>query len=492
MRLSLLLALALASGASALPPSGVDIAKASNVVWTDPIWKSDGTGMPPPLPSLPLRRADGGVPGFAGAMPIGNGDVTSSVWVDGATGDLRLLVSKSDVFDENSQPVKTGVLRITFDPPLWTPPAPPAPVKSDCKPIDPASPLSAFFKEGGAGKTSTICDQSHLMKVAEPPCSSTNETVCAAQAAKACCTTAGCVAFSLNPTAGRGVNGHAAEFCGSTRTNVGGTPGSWALDEQLSRSTGTWTMIGAPPPPAPAPVGPTGCTAGQAFCQTLDLASSTVTIKTRKVEVTVSIDLNAPAPGGGTMRIAAKSSSKFGLKVALEPYRLSGVKEPDGRGYCKPRFEQADTIVDQKDKLTWYHWNHINTTYFNDTMAAQGVDPAANPQLVDMFTHRAFGGSLSAAGLTGGGLSLSSSGRSLSSVDVELKLLTMMAGSGGEWIAAVGKLPAAAVEGSQGQAVAATWGEIMERSYIEVSGRSPLTGPSSKQITDHVNWDRCA
>ena len=51
-------------------------------------------------------------------MPIGNGDVTSGVWVDGDTGDLRMYISKSDVFDENSQPVKTGILRLTFDPPL--------------------------------------------------------------------------------------------------------------------------------------------------------------------------------------------------------------------------------------------------------------------------------------------------------------------------------------------------------------------------------------
>ena len=52
-------------------------------------------------------------------MPIGNGDITSGVWVDGDTGDLRMYISKSDVFDENSQPVKTGVLRLTFDPPLF-------------------------------------------------------------------------------------------------------------------------------------------------------------------------------------------------------------------------------------------------------------------------------------------------------------------------------------------------------------------------------------
>ena len=39
-------------------------------------------------------------------MPIGNGDVTSSVWVEETTGDLRILLSKADVFDENSQPVR--------------------------------------------------------------------------------------------------------------------------------------------------------------------------------------------------------------------------------------------------------------------------------------------------------------------------------------------------------------------------------------------------
>ena len=32
------------------------------------------------------------------------------------TGDLRLVVGKSDAFDENSQPVKVGILRLRFDP----------------------------------------------------------------------------------------------------------------------------------------------------------------------------------------------------------------------------------------------------------------------------------------------------------------------------------------------------------------------------------------
>ena len=79
------------------PPSGVDVARSSNVVWTDPIWANDGSG----------------------AMPIGNGDAAASVWVEQTSGDLRVLLHKSDVFDETSQPVRTGALRFTFNPPLW-------------------------------------------------------------------------------------------------------------------------------------------------------------------------------------------------------------------------------------------------------------------------------------------------------------------------------------------------------------------------------------
>ena len=56
-------------------------------------------------------------------------------------------------------------------------------------------------------------------------------------------------------------------------------------------------------------------------------------------------------------------------------------------------------------------------------MHGQGVDPAC-PGCFDMFTHRAFGGTLAAEGLRGSGESLSGAG--LTSVDVELKLLTLM------------------------------------------------------------------
>ena len=106
----------------------------------------------------------------------------------------------------------------------------------------------------------------------------------------------------------------------------------------------------------------------------------------------------------------------------------------------------ADTVVRAKDELLWYHWNHVNTTYFNDTLRLQGVDPAT-PGLADMFTGRAFGGSVKAAGLSssgaadpylrarrGGGARLSRAGlelagASLSSVTVNVTLLARRASS---------------------------------------------------------------
>ena len=455
---------------SAAPPKGVDVARQSNVVWTDPKWKNDGTG----------------------AMPIGNGDVTSSVWVEPNTGDLRLLLSKSDVFDENSQPVKTGVLRLSFDPPLFSS-APIGP--SHCK--NSSAPLALFEKKGGAA--STICDQANqISNVDMRPCGAQPQAECAAAAAKACCGTPGCVAFSINPQA------HMTEYASTTITNRQGgcanchTPGpGWS----------SWTMKGVAPAPAPAPP-PTSCTG--TFCQTLDVGSSTVTIKTKELEVNVFVELNAPLRDGvphrdaGIVHVTAASATGtglssdfagFGLKVALEPYRVEGKKTSLGRGFCYPRFEHADTIVSgTKDEISWYHWNHINTTYQNDTMANQGVDPAANPHLAEIFTHRAFGGSVKAAGLTGGGLSLS--GKALSKVDVQVNLLTMMVESPSQFTTELAKIESAppasdaTTPGVSSRETSTTWAEIMERSYIEVRGKGPIQAAVAKAITDHVTWDR--
>ena len=148
-----------------------------------------------------------------------------------------------------------------------------------------------------------------------------------------------------------------------------------------------------------------------------------------------------------------------------------------------------DTIATTKDKLTWYHWNHINTTYYNDTMKGQGVDPAC-PGCTDMFTHRAFGAQVSATGLSGGGLTLSGTG--LSSVDVQITQLTMVVDDPSTWLSEVAKVtpaPSAASAEALGKETATSWSEISERSYIELSG-SGANAATAKKITDHVNWDR--
>lgn len=70
--------------------------QAGIVEWDDANWKDDGTAQ----------------------LPLGNGDATAGVWVSKDTGDLRLLVSTSSAFNENSHFVHIGALRLTLDPPL--------------------------------------------------------------------------------------------------------------------------------------------------------------------------------------------------------------------------------------------------------------------------------------------------------------------------------------------------------------------------------------
>lgn len=130
-------------------------------------------------------------------------------------------------------------------------------------------------------------------------------------------------------------------------------------------------------------------------------------------------------------------------------------------------------------------------------MHGQGVDPAC-PGCFDMFTHRAFGGTLAAEGLRGSGESLSGAG--LTSVDVELKLLTLMVEQPSTFLSELAKIsPAPPMSetsmrktstSADDKETPTTWTEIMDRSYIQLSASGGPDAVAAKQITDHVNWDR--
>lgn len=412
------------------------------------------------------------------------------VWVEAATGDLRLLLSKSDVFDENSQPVKTGVLRVSFDPPLW-----------DAVPSPDSCAAGNFTKV--PGEASTIGAQNRQLKNWQ--CVGDAEA-CTAEAARQCCQTAGCVAYSVNPTAGV-AGGVFCELFSATATTTRCGPG-WS----------SYTLDGAPPdgPPSAA-----GCGPNAAFCQTLDISTATVTIRTKHAVVNVSYELNAPVRDGAPRRgaallhitatAAAPGGAKFGATVALEPYRVEGRVPSLGAGLCNHVPERADIIVTGSwpDTIAWYHRLAKNTTYFNATIANQGVDPASHPELSDPFTHRTWGGAVSGAGFAvanGSGLVLSTGGRTLESADIVVTLLTLEpaeAPAEASWLQELAKIrPAASTPAPCGghcthlddQALCNTsWGEIMSRSFIEVTaaaGGTAADTASAKQITDHVNWDR--
>src|SRR5580704_14877146 len=50
-----------------------------------------------------------------GSMPLGNGDVGLNVWVE-ATGDVLILIGKTDAWDENSINLKLGRIRMKLTP----------------------------------------------------------------------------------------------------------------------------------------------------------------------------------------------------------------------------------------------------------------------------------------------------------------------------------------------------------------------------------------
>lgn len=52
----------------------------------------------------------------SGSMPIGNGDIAANIWIEAVTGDLLLLLAKSDAWDECGRLLKLGRVRIHCEP----------------------------------------------------------------------------------------------------------------------------------------------------------------------------------------------------------------------------------------------------------------------------------------------------------------------------------------------------------------------------------------
>ncbi len=453
------------SSCGAPPPTGTSVASRSNIVWTDAKWADDGTG----------------------AMPIGNGDMTSSVWVSSLTGDLRLLVAKSDVFDENSQPVKTGALRLSFKPPLWGEPV------DHCKKNVPGT---ASYRRYGNATHSVICDQGAQITIPSVKSCAAAGDACVEAAAEACCADPRCVAFSFN---GGWEHGLLPEFCSSP-----------TMPDSPGEGWQTWIVNDIPAP-------------SMAFQQTLDLATSTVTISTPSVDVNVFIDLNAPHRDGkphrdaGILHVTATSKAgqpPFDLTATLEPYRQENAVTQLGRGFCHPRYEHADTVVHtvvhtattDDDEVKWYHWNHINTSYYNDTIQNQGLDPETYAgTLVDPFTHLAFGGKFSASGLKKKS-DTQLFGASLNSVDVAVTLLTLPGVEDPQtWVTEIDKIvpaspPSSSYSYRDEPEVFTTWDALWDRSFIELNNSTTTTrigdddddddDDDVRKINDHVNWDR--
>ena len=51
----------------------------------------------------------------AGSMPLGNGEVVVNAWVEKSTGDLLLLLARTDALSQTSRFCKLGRLRLHLD-----------------------------------------------------------------------------------------------------------------------------------------------------------------------------------------------------------------------------------------------------------------------------------------------------------------------------------------------------------------------------------------
>ena len=92
IRLALFAAVVAVSATTFAKSAETDTPAAPQIETPDVVWDS---------PSADAR----------GSMPIGNGDIAANVWVE-PSGDLVLLLSKSDAWDEVSRLCKLGRLRI--------------------------------------------------------------------------------------------------------------------------------------------------------------------------------------------------------------------------------------------------------------------------------------------------------------------------------------------------------------------------------------------
>lgn len=63
--------------------------------------------------------------------------------------------------------------------------------------------------------------------------------------------------------------------------------------------------------------------------------------------------------------MASRTSGTFAMTVALEVYRNTTKRTNLGRGFCKPRFDTPDTVL-QDARLPGVLWAHENV-YVNGT-----------------------------------------------------------------------------------------------------------------------------
>jgi hypothetical protein len=263
-------------------------------------------------------------------MPLGNGELTANIWVNGSDGSISLLLGRSDAWSSVVQPLKVGRVKILMEP----------------SPFLPTRPRGKYTLQKGY-----IGDQHHPLLGKE--CRSAAS--CPAESALQCDEMPGCVSYALNPA---WHNGTLPELF-TTGLSAATANQAWNYWYKTMPAVGD-------------------------FAQTLDVEKGLVTITANNSGLTVSVAVWIDSERN-VVHTEVNTSSPVKTSVELDLWRYNGTrtsKDTGARGTCGDTQNMfADTVVPSSslhagEEAAWYHRN--TESMYKQTMRDQSLGALAN------------------------------------------------------------------------------------------------------------------
>jgi alpha-L-fucosidase 2 len=225
---------------------------------------------------------------------------------------------------------------------------------------------------------------------------------------------------------------------------------------------------------------------GMPFVQALRLEHGDIAIRagagSRAISVRIWVDANAPV-----LRMEAASPAEFGMRVALETWRVKERALSGGEmfsaygmdGGPQPVTVTPDVIPPSRgDRIIWYHRNEASIWPL--TLKLQGMEGWTR-RAADPLLHRTFGGIIKGDGMVNSDAATLESREPQRRYVVSCCVLTAQTATADEWVHGAEQL-IARVEAQDLEAARSAhvkwWREFWNRSWIRVSG-----APDAETVT---------